>query len=107
MPEIAGVAQPRLSAAGCCSAVVALCAKQQHRALDVLLPAGEAGIDCQLLELIRIGRMKEKPAAAEPGSPHTPAQAGVGDHDVAPELAARLQNAVELPHGGVLVGKHM
>src|ERR1700737_4316022 len=104
MPEVDGAAQPR-QALG--SGLAAFGAKQEHRAHDFLLPAGEAGADRQLLELVGIGGMEEEPAAAEPWPRHLAAEAGIRDHHVAPELTAGLENSVALPHSGELVRQHM
>src|ERR1700737_4140967 len=106
MTEFGGVAQPFHRGLPC-SLLFALAAKEEHRTLDVLLPRREPGVHRQLLELVGVGGVEEQPAPAEPRPPGHAAQRGVGDHDVAPELAARLEYAMELAHGGVLVWEHV
>src|SRR5258708_40004567 len=81
--------------------------EEQHRSLQMLVPAVKAGGKRQCFELVRIGGVKEEPSAAEPGPRHHPHGARVRDHHVAPDLAARVEHPLKLPQSRALIGQHM
>src|SRR5258708_5627576 len=81
--------------------------EEEHRSLDVLVPAVEARPRRQRFELGGVGGMEEEPAAAEPRTRHHPQRAGVGDDHVAPDLSAWFEDPVELAQRGALIGQHV